>query len=177
MVIIMEFESVIKSRSSTRDFSDKIVEEEKINFILECARLAPSWANRQCWHFIVVKDKKVIEDLSKTSMINRWLKNVPVIIVACGDSTQSGSRNDINYFVVDVSIALEHLVLAATDKGLGTCWIAGFDGKKVKKIPGIPKHIRLSLYHHLVILQKKTVLLKSYLRLLHKIKKEKVLIK
>jgi nitroreductase len=139
----MEFESVIKSRSSTRDFSDKIVEAEKINFVLECARLAPSWANRQCWHFIVVKDKRVIEDLSKTSIINRWLKNVPVIIVACGDSTKSGSRNDINYFVVDVSIALEHLVLAATDKGLGTCWIAGFDGKKVKKILGIPKHIRV----------------------------------
>jgi nitroreductase len=139
----MEFESVIKSRSSIRDYLDKIVEDEKINFILECARLAPSWANRQCWHFIVVKDKKSIVNLSKTSIINRWLKNVPVIIVACGDTTKSGSRNNINYFIVDVSIALEHLVLAATDKGLGTCWIAGFDEKKVKKILRIPKHIQV----------------------------------
>jgi nitroreductase len=51
--------------------------------------------------------------------------------------------NDINYFIVDVSIALEHLVLAATDKGLGTCWIAGFDGKKVKEILKIPEHIQV----------------------------------
>ena len=139
----MEFESVIKTRKSIRDYSDKPVEDEKIDFLLDCARLAPSWANRQCWYFIVVKDKKSIEELSKTSIINRWLKNVPVIIVACGDPRHSGSRNDINYFIVYVSIALEHLVLAATDKGLGTCWIAGFNEKKVKEILLIPGNIRV----------------------------------
>jgi nitroreductase len=90
-----------------------------------------------------VKDKKKIEDLSKTSLINRWLKNVPIIIVACGDTRQSSSRNDINYFILDVFITLEHLILAATDKGLGTCWIAGFDGKKVKEILKIPEHIQV----------------------------------
>jgi len=139
----MEFESIIKSRESIRDYADKKVEDEKINFVLECARLAPSWTNKQCWQFIVVKDKKIIKDLSKTSIINRWLKNVPVIIVACGDPKQSGFRNDIDYFIVDVSIALEHLVLAATDKGLGTCWIGGFNGKKVKEILEIPENIRV----------------------------------
>ncbi len=139
----MEFESVIRSRESIRDFSDKKVEDEKINFVLECARLAPSWTNKQCWQFIVVKDKKIIKDLSKTSIINRWLKNVPVIIVACGNPKQSGFRNGIEYFIVDVSIALEHLVLAATDKGLGTCWIGGFNGKKVKEILEIPENIRV----------------------------------
>ena len=139
----MEFESVIKSRESIRDFSDKKVEDEKINFVLECARLAPSWTNKQCWQFIVVKDKKIIKVLSKTSIINRWLKNVPVIIVTCGNPKQSGFRNGIDYFIVDVSIALEHLVLAATDKGLGTCWIGGFNEKKVKEILEIPKKIRV----------------------------------
>jgi len=139
----MEFESVIRSRESVRDFSDKKVEDEKINFVLECARLAPSWTNKQCWQFIVVKDKKIIKDLSKTSIINRWLKNVPVIIVACGNPKQSGFRNGIEYFIVDVSIALEHLVLAATDKGLGTCWIGGFNGKKIKEILEIPENIRV----------------------------------
>jgi len=139
----MEFESVIRSRESIRDFSDKKVEDEKINFVLECARLAPSWTNKQCWQFIVVKDKKIIKDLSKTSIINRWLKNVPVIIVACGNPKQSGFRNGIEYFIVDVSIALEHLVLAATDKGLGTCWIGGFNGKKIKEILEIPENIRV----------------------------------
>jgi len=139
----MEFESVIKSRESIRDYADKKVEDEKINFVLECARLSPSWANKQCWQFIVVKDIKIIKDLSKTIIINHWLKNAPVIIVACGDPKQSGSRNDIDYFIVDVSIALENLVLAATDKGLGTCWIGGFNEKKVKDILEIPENIRV----------------------------------
>ena len=139
----MEFESVIKSRESIRDYTDKKVEDEKINFVLECARHAPSWTNKQCWQFIVVKDKKIIKNLSKTNIINFWLKNVPVIIVACGNPKQSGFRNGIEYFIVDVSIALEHLVLAATDKGLGTCWIGGFIGKKIKKILEIPENIRV----------------------------------
>ena len=139
----MDFESVIKSRESIRDYSDKKVEDEKINFILECARLAPSWANKQCWQFLVVKDKKIINDLSETSPINLWLKNAPVVIVACGDPKQSGFRNDMHYFIADVSIALEHLVLAATDKGLGTCWIGGFNEKKVKEILEIPENIRV----------------------------------
>ncbi len=139
----MEFESLIKARESIRSYSNKKVEDEKINFVLESARLAPSWRNRQCWQFVVVKDKKIIKDLSKTSIINHWLKKVPVIIVACGDPKQSGLRNGINYFIVDVSIALENIVLAATDKGLGTCWIGGFNEKKVKEILRIPEHIRV----------------------------------
>ncbi|KYK22247.1 nitroreductase [Thermoplasmatales archaeon SG8-52-4] len=139
----MEFKTVIKSRESIRDYSSKKVEDEKINYIFDCARLAPSWTNKQCWQFILVKDEKIIRDLSKTSIINRWLKNAPIIIVACGDPKESGFRNDISYFIVDVSIALEHIVLAATDKGLGTCWIGGFSEKKVKKILNIPENIRI----------------------------------
>jgi nitroreductase len=139
----MEFSSVIKSRESIRDYSSKKVEDEKIKYILECGRLAPSWTNRQCWQFIVVKDKKIIKELSKASIINRWLKNTPIVIVACGDPKQSGVRNKINYFMVDVSIALEHIVLAATDKGLGTCWIGGFSENKVKRILEIPDRIRV----------------------------------
>jgi nitroreductase len=139
----MEFKTVIKSRESVRDYSDRKIEEEKINYVLECARFAPSWTNKQCWQFIIVKNKKIINDLSKTSLINRWLKNVPIIIAACGNPKESGYRNDISYFIVDVSIALEHLVLAATDKGLGTCWIGGFNEKKVKEILEIPENIRV----------------------------------
>lgn len=139
----MNFENIIKIRRSIRSYSNKEVEDEKINFVLESARLAPSWRNGQCWQFIVIKDKKIIKDLSRTSVINQWLKKVPVVIVACGDPKQSGLRNNINYFIVDVSIALEHIILAATDKGLGTCWIGGFNEKKVKKILGIPEHIRV----------------------------------
>ena len=139
----MEFTDVIKTRTSVRSYSDKEVEEEKINYILDCARLAPSWVNHQCWHFIVVKNKETITALSKTSVINRWLKNAPVIIVACGEPQESGKNNNIEYYTVDVAIATEHLILAATNVGLGTCWIAGFNEEKVKEILGIPKRVRV----------------------------------
>lgn len=139
----MEFIDVIKSRKSIRTYSDKEVEDERIKYILEYARLAPSWANKQCWHFIVVKNKATIKALSKASIINRWLKNVPVIIVACGDPKSSGISNGIEYYTVDVAIAMEHIILAATDIGLGSCWIGGFDEKKVKNILGVPENIRV----------------------------------
>jgi len=141
--IIMKFQDVIETRKSIRTYCDKEVEESKIEYIFECARLAPSWVNRQCWRFIVVKDKEKIKALSKTSIVNRWIRTVPIIIVACGDPTSSGVNNNIDYFVVDVSIAMEHIILAATDVDLGTCWIAGFDEKKVKELLEIPNRIRV----------------------------------
>jgi len=139
----VEFIDVIKSRHSIRNYNEQEVEDEKITYILECARLAPSWVNKQCWRFIVVKDKGMITALSKTSFINRWMKNVPVVVVACADPTESGTNNGIDYSTVDVSIAFEHLVLAATDVGLGTCWMAGYDEEKVKQLLEIPKRIRV----------------------------------
>jgi len=140
---IMEFIDVIKSRSSIRTYTNREVEDDKINYVLECARLAPSWVNKQCWRFIVIKDKKTIKILSKATIINRWLRNVPCIIVACGVPKQSGIHHGIEYFTVDVAIAMEHLILAATDLGLGSCWIGGFNEKKVKETLGIPNRIRV----------------------------------
>jgi nitroreductase len=141
--MIMEFHDVIRARTSVRQYSDKSVDEDKITYILECARLAPSWANKQCWRFIIIKNKETIEQISKTSLINRWLKTAPVVIVACADPTDSGTNNSLDYYTVDVSIAFEHVVLAATDVGLGTCWIGGFNEEKVKELLEIPKRIRV----------------------------------
>jgi nitroreductase len=139
----MEFANVIKGRTSIRNYSEKPVEDEKINYVFECTRLAPSWANKQCWRFIVVRDKENILAISKTSLINRWLKTAPVLIIACGNPSESGNRNGIDYYTVDTSIALEHLVLAAADVGLGTCWIGAFDEQKIKELLEIPKRIRI----------------------------------
>ncbi len=139
----MEFTDVIKSRKSVRTYSDKQIEDEKIDYVLDCARLAPSYANRQCWRFIVVKDKDQIEKISKASIVNRWLKKAPMIIIACADPTSSGTENDMDYFLVDVAISLQHLVLAATNVGLGTCWIAAYDEKKIKIALEIPNRIRV----------------------------------
>lgn len=139
----MEFIDVINARTSVRVYSEKPVEDGKISYVLECARLAPSWANTQCWRFIVIKNKETIAQIAKTTIINRWLKTAPIVLIACADPTESGSNNSLPYFTVDVSIALEHVVLAATDLGLGTCWIAGFDETKLKELLEIPKRIRI----------------------------------
>jgi nitroreductase len=139
----MEFSDVIKFRTSIREYSEKPVENEKIQYVLECARFAPSWMNKQSVRFIIIKDKETISLIAKTSLINRWLKTAPVLIIACGDPIVSNTHNNIEYYIVDVSIALEHLILAATEIGLGTCWINEFHEKDVKKLLEIPKRIRV----------------------------------
>lgn len=139
----MEFSDLLKARTSVREYSEQPVEEQKITYVLECARLAPSAINKQCWRFIVIKNKKTREEISKTSIVNRWLKTAPVLIVCCADPTESVTNNGIEYYTVDVAIAFEHVILAATDVGLGTCWVAGFKEEELKKILEIPKRIRV----------------------------------
>lgn len=139
----MEFSDVIKYQTSVRDYSDKEVEEEKITFLLECGHLAPSYMNMQSCRLIVIKNKEIIDLIAKTSLLNRWIKTAPILILACADPTISGSHKDKEYSTIDASIALEHIILAATDQGLGTCWIGEFDEEKVKKLLEIPKRIRL----------------------------------
>jgi nitroreductase len=138
----MEFMDVVASRKSVRDYLDKEVEEEKLLKIMEAARLSPSWANKQCCKYIIVKDKAKIQELA-SNFINGWLKQAPVIAVACADPKGSGSHNGMDYYLVDVGISMQQLILAATDFGLGTCWIGGFDEAKVKKILEVPENIKV----------------------------------
>jgi nitroreductase len=140
----MEFTEVVRLRHSVRTYEDKPVEDEKLERILESGRLAPSARNSQCWAFVVVKNKDTIERIGEAcGMLNPWLKKAPMVLVACADPRESISRNGMDYYLVDIAIALEHIVLAATDLGLGTCWIAGFDEDRVKEILGVPKGIRV----------------------------------
>ncbi len=141
----MEFFEVIRKRKSVRKYAPKPVEPEKLEQILRAAQLAPSWRNGQCWKFIVVTDSAKKQALIRcTTLFNQtWMGSEYAIIVACGDPKHSGSRNQQPYYMVDVAIAMEHLVLAATDLGLGTCWIGGFEEPKVKELLGIPSEIRV----------------------------------
>jgi len=143
----MDFWQVIKQRKSYRSFSSQPVEQEKILKVLEAARLAPSWQNRQCWRFIVVQDKETIKKISRlnpfTLNINFFLQKVPVIIIACANPKDSGHRHGIDYYLVDTAIAMEHLVLAATDLGLATCWIGAFDEPMIKELLNIPDEVRV----------------------------------
>ncbi|MDG6218855.1 MAG: nitroreductase family protein, partial [Candidatus Thermoplasmatota archaeon] len=78
-----------------------------------------------------------------TSIINRWLKQAPALILICADPHLSGNRDGISYYLVDAAIAMDHLILSATDKGLGTCWIGSFNEEKLKTILSIPPRIRV----------------------------------
>jgi nitroreductase len=138
----MEFMDVVMARRSVRSFSDKDIKEKDFTKMFESARIAPSWANRQCWSYILVRDNEKIKKLDGR-LINSWMKHAKAIIIACGDPKKSGSRNGMEYYLVDVSISMEHLVLTATDLGLGTCWIGGFDEEKVKQILDIPEKIKV----------------------------------
>jgi nitroreductase len=142
----MEFFDVIKSRKSTRKYIDKPVELDKLEQIMTAAQLAPSWRNGQCWKFIIITDPETKKELVRcTSVFNQsWMGKESAIVVACGNPEQSGFRNEQYYYLVDVAIATEHLVLAATTLGLGTCWIGGFEEEKVKSLLAIPESYRVA---------------------------------
>ena len=126
----MKFEEVLERRRSIRKYKDAPISKEKILKILEAARIAPSAGHRQPWHFVVVENKETIRKLAK----REWAAEAPVMIVGLAD--QAASQN---WWGNDLGIALEHIVLAATNLGLGTCWM-GQTGRHelVKSLLDIP---------------------------------------
>jgi len=141
----MDFFDVITARHSVRRYLNKPVEPEKLEQIFKAAQQAPSWRNQQCWKFFVVTDPQKKKQLIRcTTAINQsWMGSEYAVIVACGDPEQSGKRNEQAYYLVDVAIALEHVVLAATALGLGTCWIGGFEERRIKELLDIPANYRV----------------------------------
>jgi nitroreductase len=136
--IEMDVFEAVKKRHSTRAYELKSVPEEKLNRILEAARLAPSAGNVQPWHFIIVKDREKRETLAKGGRYARFLAESPIVIVGCGDQKASP-----NWYKVDVAIAMQNMVLTATEEGLGTCWIGSFNENQVKGLLKIPENLRV----------------------------------
>jgi len=135
----------IEQRKSIRKFDNRSVEPEKIEKIMRAAQLAPSWRNGQCWKFIVVTEPQTKNAvIQATNVFNQsWLGKEYAIIIACGDPFRSGIRGDQRYYLVDVAIAMQNLVLAATALGLGTCWIGAFNEKKMKTVLNVPERFRI----------------------------------
>ena len=153
----MELFEAIKTRRSIRRFLDRPVEDEKLKTILEAVRMAPSWANFQCWRFIVVKDRAIKEKISDLSYVESFwaplgykanpsqkgLAEAPVVIVACADPSQSGVLWDQHYYMTDVGVAAQNLMLAACGLGLGTVFVGVFDEEKLRNFLNIPSNIRI----------------------------------
>ncbi|MGF3521928.1 MAG: nitroreductase family protein [Candidatus Bathyarchaeia archaeon] len=133
----MDVFEAIHKRRSVRSYEPKAVSRETLEKLLEAARLAPSARNLQPWHFVVVTDPQRRKALGR-GVFARFLSKVPVVIVACGDQKASP-----DWYVVDVALAGENMVLAATAEGLSTCWVGSFDEAKVKEQLKIPEHLRV----------------------------------
>lgn len=137
----MNFLDLAKKRFSVRSYEAKPVPDEALEKILEAGRLAPSAANRQPCHLIVVRSEEQRRKLG-AAYSRDWFWQAPVIIVICVETTRSWVRSDNkNYGDVDGAILIDHMTLCAADLGLGTCWIGAFDPAKVASILGLPAGI------------------------------------
>ena len=132
----------ISRRYSCRAYQDKSIEQDKLDCILEAARLAPSARNTQDWRFVVVTDKAIKSRVAATTNRPEVFEKAGVIIAACSNSDEI-MRCGQAIGPIDVSIALEHISLQAADLGLGTCWIGSFDSGKVRQILEIPENVAI----------------------------------
>ncbi len=133
-------------RKSVRNFLEKAVEKEKLDAVLEAARWAPSTQNRQPWEFIIADDPQYKAQVLKHSGFTTntlFLKKAPILIIGLSNMKKDIRLNGMDYYLVDFAIAMEHIVLAATQLGLGTCWLAWYNEKKLKKFLELPEHIRI----------------------------------
>lgn len=134
----MELKEVIKTRKSIRDYEDTPVPEDKLLRVIEAARLAPSGSNRQAWKFIVVRDNKRRQKLAQAAERQTFVGKAPVVIAAVSTIPELVMICGVPACVVDLSIAVDHITLAATDEGLGTCWIGAFSQEAARDILNIP---------------------------------------
>lgn len=137
----MEFLDLVKNRYSVRGYQTREVEEEKLNAVLEAARLAPTAANRQPIQIIVVKTKGREEEL-KRIYPSDWFVQAPIVICVCTIPDEAWVRKDgRNYSDVDGAIVMDHIVMEAQSLGLGTCWMAAFNLEATREILEVPENV------------------------------------
>jgi len=137
----MEYFELVRNRYSVRAYKPDPVEEEKLQQVLEAARLAPTAANRQPFKIIVVHTAGREAELSNIYQ-REWFVQAPLLICAVGVPRNAWVRGDNRrYLDVDVAIVMDHLILAAANQGLGTCWVAAFDAKAARQILQLPDEV------------------------------------
>ncbi|MBQ3877122.1 MAG: nitroreductase family protein [Prevotella sp.] len=136
----MDFLELVKSRYSCRAYKSLGVEREKLDYILECVRFAPSAVNKQPWRFHIVSEE---EDKARLQQCyNRdWFKTAPMYVIATILHDEEWVRADGKHHGdIDIAIAVEHLCLAATEQGLATCWVCNFDAMLCKQLFDLPEN-------------------------------------
>jgi nitroreductase len=151
----MSFLELARKRESTRKYAARPVPRAALERCLEAARLAPSACNSQPWTFIVVEAEPARTRLAEAAFagayaLNAFARQAPVLIAVVTERARfaaqlGGFFRGIQYSLVDVGIAVEHLVLQAAEEGLGTCWLGWFDEPAVKRELGLPRAARVDL--------------------------------
>lgn len=135
----MDFLALAKQRCSVRSYSNTVVEDEKLQKILEAAHVAPTAANLQSQQLLVVRDREALNKLGEGVQYH----NAPLVIIVCGDHNTAWVRpfDKKNMVDIDSTIVADHIVMEAEDLGLGTCWLTYFDPQIIRKNFAIPKNL------------------------------------
>ncbi|MEI7844988.1 MAG: nitroreductase family protein [Chloroflexota bacterium] len=135
----MEYSELIATRYSVRAYRPDPVEDEKLHAILDAARLAPTAANRQPIQLVVMHTHGLETELGKIYR-RPWFVQAPIVIAVCAISSQAWVRESdrFNARLIDAAIVADHLILAATNLGLGTCWIAAFNMDAARSVLRLP---------------------------------------
>jgi len=136
----MKLLDLVKTRYSCRNYQPTNVEKEKLDYIMECVRFAPSAVNKQPWLFHIVSNED--DKVKLQQCYNRdWFKTAPMYIIASILHDEEWVRSDGKHHGnIDIAIAVEHLCLAATEQGLATCWVCNFDANLCKELFAIPEN-------------------------------------
>lgn len=135
----MDFQTVYTTRRSVRTYSERSVPDDILNRVLEAARQAPSAMNNQPWRFVIIRDPVTRQRIAELASYQTFVAEAPILLVCCGrryHNTHSWIGNQL--FVVDVTIAIDHLTLAARNEGLGTCWVGAFDHDRLARLIDVP---------------------------------------
>lgn len=139
----MDFLTLARKRQSIRGFLPTPVTEAQIQTLLQAAIAAPSGGNRQPWHFYVITNRALIDEIVENACRQQFLKTAPVLITVCAEPGRSGAsyseRCETLYCIQDTAAAVQNILLAATEIGLGTCWCGAFDEQALAKTLSLPE--------------------------------------
>jgi len=133
----------IRARQSVRSYESRPLKREQIEELIEAARLAPSAGNRQEWRFVAVTDRETRLKLANDAAGQAFVAEAPCVLACCAETDSHTMRCGQPCYPIDLAIAIDHITLRAVELGLGTCWIGSFSEDKVRKVLGIPAHIRV----------------------------------
>ena len=142
----MDTEECIKTRADVREYKDQPVKAEALDKILEAGIQAPSSGNVQDWRFIVVRNGEMKARVSEAALNQEFIRDAPLVIVVCSDQDSVagayGGRGVNLYSIQNTACAIENMVLAAWNQGIGSCWVGAFNEVELKKILNVPINVR-----------------------------------